>query len=136
MFSRRGYNIESITVGASETPGISRMTILAAGNRKMRDQLVAQLRKLIDVIEVAPLEEEFKISRELMLIKLRCRPEQRQEIFSVLKPFHGSVTDVGTDSLMVQLTGEAARNEAVRRLLSPYGIISLSRTGETSMSRC
>lgn len=136
MFSRRGYNIESITVGASETPGISRMTIIAAGNRKMREQIIFQLRKLIDVIKVAPLEEDFKISRELMLIKLRCKPEQRQEIFAVLKPFHGSITDVGTDSLMVQVTGEAAKNEAVWRLLTPYGIISLSRTGEASMSRC
>lgn len=95
LFSRRGYNIESITVGPSEPENLARMTIVAVGDHNIREQLIVQLRKQIDVIKVIPLADSAKISRELMLIKLRGGPAQKQAIVAVLKPFQGSIIDVG-----------------------------------------
>lgn len=135
LFSRRGYNIESITVGISEQEGLARMTIVALGNYWMRDQLILQLGKLIDVIKVTPLDLEPKLARELMLIKLRAEPEQRQEITSLVETFGCHIADVGMHSLVIQVVGDAEQNNALLRLLKPYGLLELTRTGETAMSR-
>ena len=135
LFSRRGYNIESITVGGCEIEDLSRMTIVAAGNRQMRDQLILQLSKLIDVIQVIPLDLAPKLSRELMLVKLTAAPGQRQEIISIAETFRCTIADVGLDELVVQVVGETAQNNALLQLLKPYGLLELTRTGETAMSR-
>ncbi|OOC61460.1 acetolactate synthase small subunit [Paenibacillus ihbetae] len=135
LFSRRGYNIESLTVGGCEIENLSRMTIVAAGNRQMRDQLILQLNKLIDVIQVTPLDAAPKLSRELMLMKLRATPAQRQEIISIAETFHCTIADVGMEALIVQVVGKTAQNNALLQLLKPYGVLELTRTGETAMSR-
>ncbi|MEN1986882.1 acetolactate synthase small subunit [Paenibacillus hubeiensis] len=135
LFSRRGYNIESITVGGCELEGLSRMTIVAAGNRQMRDQLILQLSKLVDVIQVHSLDPAPKLSRELMLVKLKATPGQRQEIGSIAETFRCTIADVGLDALVVQVVGEMAQNNALLQLLEPYGLLELTRTGETAMSR-
>ncbi|MNI32050.1 putative acetolactate synthase small subunit [compost metagenome] len=135
LFSRRGFNIESITVGTSEIEALSRMTIVVAGDRQIRDQLILQLGKLIDVIKVVPLDLEPKLSRELMLIKITAQPGQRQEIISLAETFRCSIAHVGQETMVVQIVGETSHNNALLQLLKPYGLLEVTRTGETAMSR-
>jgi acetolactate synthase-1/3 small subunit len=134
LFSRRGYNIESITVGVSEQEELARMTIVAVGDHWMRDQLILQLGKLIDVIQVTPLDLEPKLARELMLIKLKTEPGQRPEIISLAETFGCHIADIGMHALVIQVAGDAEQNNALLRLLKPYGLLELTRTGETAMS--
>jgi len=135
LFSRRGYNIESITVGPSETEGRSRMIVAARGDDAQIRQIVAQLRKLIDVLEVTLLEEKPFVSRELMLIKLSLEPSKRAEIQSLTDTFRCSVIDVGLDTMILQIVGGAVKNDAFLQLIQPYGILEMTRTGETAMNR-
>lgn len=135
LFSRRNFNIESITVGSSEQEHLSRMTIVAAGDHRVRDQLIYHLGKLIDVMEVLPLDLKHMVSRELMLVKVKAEPEQRKEIIDLSETFGCSVCDVGHRSLILQIIGETSQNNALLQLLKRYGIIEATRTGETSMKR-
>ncbi|WP_438447278.1 acetolactate synthase small subunit [Gorillibacterium sp. sgz5001074] len=135
LFGRRGYNIESITVGASEEEGVSRMTIVAVGEERIRDQIILQLGKLIDVIGVTALDDGPLLARELMLVRLEAAPGKRAEIIALAESFRCAVADVGPDTLIVQAVGDVAKNDALLRLFRPYGILELTRTGETAMSR-
>lgn len=135
LFSRRGYNIESITVGPSEKEGRSRMVVAARGDDAVIRQMRSQLLKLIDVLEVVPLEEKPCVSRELMLVKLRMDPAKRSEIQSLADTFRCSVVDVGPDSMIVQVVGDTDKNDAFLQLIRPYGLLELTRTGETAMNR-
>jgi acetolactate synthase I/III small subunit len=135
LFGRRGYNIESITVGSSEEDSISRMTIIAAGDERIRDQIILQLGKLIDVIEAFPLEERTLVSRELMLVKLEAPPGKRAEVKALAESFRCTLADVGSETMIIQAVGDSAKNNALLRLFQPYGIRELTRTGETAMSR-
>lgn len=135
LFSRRGYNIESLTVGPAEEEGTSRMTIVARCDERTRDQMVLQLLKLIEVVEASPLASGTFVSRELMLIKLGCAPEERPAIVALAETFRCGVVDVGADRLILQAVGDVAKNEALLQLLRGYRLIELSRTGETAMRR-
>jgi len=135
LFGRRGYNIASITVGASEREGVSRLVIVANEDERTLDQMCSQLRKLIDVVEVIHLSRRPTIARELMLIRLQAEPAVRPELFALIDTFRCSVVDVGRNAVIVQVVGDTEKNDAFLRLLEPYGVLELTRTGETAINR-
>lgn len=135
LFGRRGFNIESITVGQSEEEGLSRMVIVTQGDDKTLEQIEKQLYKLIDVIKVVNLSSRPMVSRELALIKVKAEPAERPEIMGVVETFRAAVVDIGPSSLMVQVVGDTEKIDAMIELLQPYGIRELSRTGVTAMIR-
>jgi acetolactate synthase I/III small subunit len=135
LFGRRGFNIESITVGQSEEVGLSRMVIVTLGDQHTLEQIEKQLYKLIDVIKVVDLGSKPMVARELALVKVKAEPSERPEIMGVVETFRASVVDIGTASLLVQVVGETTKIDAMIELLKPYGIKELSRTGVTAMIR-
>lgn len=135
LFGRRGFNIESITVGTSEEPGLSRMVIVTTGDDKTLDQIIKQLYKLVDVIKVVDLSANPMVGRELALIKVSAEPVRRPEIIGLVETFRAAVVDIGTESMMVQVVGDTEKIDAMIELLVPYGIRELSRTGVTAMGR-
>ncbi|SFE44225.1 acetolactate synthase, small subunit [Paenibacillus catalpae] len=135
LFGRRGFNIESITVGASEEQGLSRMVIVTSGDDHTLEQVTKQLYKLIDVIKVIDLSSNPMVSRELALIKVSAEPASRPEILGVVDTFRAAVVDIGTHSLIVQVIGDTEKIDAMVELLKPYGIRELSRTGVTALNR-
>lgn len=135
LFGRRGFNIESITVGESEEAGLSRMVIVTIGDNKTLEQISKQLYKLIDVIKVVDLSSNPMVARELALIKVNAEPTMRPEILSVIETFRAAVVDIGPSSMIVQVVGDSDKIDAMVELLRPYGIKELSRTGATAMIR-
>ena len=135
LFSRRGYNIDSLTVGETADPRYSRMTVVARGDEQILDQIVKQLTKLIDVVDIKVLEEESSVNRELVLVKVRADAADRQSIIAIANVFRGSIIDVGKDSLIIELTGQQSKLDAFVELLRGYEILELARTGITGLSR-
>ncbi|GIO13982.1 acetolactate synthase small subunit [Cohnella xylanilytica] len=135
LFGRRGFNIESITVGASEEPGLSRMVIVTTGDDHTLEQIQKQLYKIIDVIKVIDIGSNPMVGRELGLIKVNAEPSARPEILGVVETFRAAVVDIGPNSLIVQVVGDSEKIDAMIELLKPYGIRELSRTGVTAMTR-
>lgn len=136
LFSKRNYNIESITVGHSEVEGVSRITcVVNADNPRIIEQITKQLNKQIDVLKVTDISEQSIVSRELALIKVLASPQNRNEIYALIEPFRASVIDVGKESLTVQITGESEKIEAFIELIKPYGIKELARTGAAAFPR-
>jgi len=135
LFGRRGFNIESITVGQSEEVGLSRMVIVTLGDQHTLEQIEKQLYKLIDVIKVVDLGAKPMVARELALIKVNADPSERPEIMGVVETFRASVVDIGSTTLLVQVVGDTQKIDAMIELLKPYGIRELSRTGVTAMVR-
>jgi len=135
LFGRRGFNIESITVGQSEEAGLSRMVIVTEGDSGTLEQIEKQLYKLIDVIKVIDLSSKPMVARELALIKVKAEPNVRPEIMGVVETFRAAVVDIGTHSMMVQVVGDTDKIDAMIELMKPYGIKELSRTGVTAMIR-
>ncbi|NUU79954.1 acetolactate synthase small subunit [Paenibacillus xylanilyticus] len=135
LFGRRGFNIESITVGQSEEEGLSRMVIVTIGDDKTLEQIEKQLYKIIDVIKVVDFSLKPMVARELALIKVKAEPSERPEIMGVVETFRASVVDIGPSSLMVQVVGDTDKIDAMIELLKPYGIRELSRTGVTALVR-
>jgi acetolactate synthase-1/3 small subunit len=135
LFGRRGFNIESITVGASEEPGLSRMIIVTHGDDKTIEQISKQLYKLIDVAKVVDLSLQPMVARELALIRVGAEPNKRPEILGVVETFRASVVDIGPNTLVVQVVGDSDKIDAMVELLKPYGIKELARTGVTAMTR-
>ncbi|CAN7706947.1 acetolactate synthase small subunit [Paenibacillus sp. LjRoot153] len=135
LFGRRGFNIESITVGESEEIGLSRMVIVTTGDDNTLEQISKQLYKLIDVIKVVDLSSNPMVARELALIKVNAEPIMRPEILGIVETFRAAVVDIGPASLIVQVVGDSDKIDAMVELLRPYGIRELSRTGVTAMIR-
>lgn len=135
LFSRRGYNIDSLTVGVTADPRYSRMTVVATGDEQILDQITKQLAKLIDVVDIKTLEDEVSVSRELILVKVRVDAKDRQAVVTMADVFRGKVVDVGTDSLIIELTGNQSKLDAFIRLVEGYEILELARTGITGLSR-
>jgi acetolactate synthase-1/3 small subunit len=135
LFSRRGYNIDSLTVGETQDPAISRMTVLAHGDDQILDQIRKQLQKLEDVIEIIELAPGESVTRELILVKVSANDEDRQNIISIANIFRANIVDVAIESLMIELTGNQAKLDAFINLLKPYNIIELVRTGITGLER-
>jgi len=135
LFGRRGFNIESITVGESEELGLSRMVIVTTGDDNTLEQISKQLYKLIDVIKVIDLSSNPMVARELALIKVNAEPASRPEILGIVETFRAAVVDIGPNSIIVQVVGDSDKIDAMVELLRPYGIRELSRTGATAMIR-
>lgn len=135
LFGRRGFNIESITVGESEEKGLSRMVIVTTGDDKTMEQVEKQLYKIIDVIKVVDLSANPMVARELALIKIHAEPASRPEIVSIVETFRASVVDIGPNSMIVQVIGDTEKIDALVEVLRPYRIKELSRTGVTAMVR-
>ena len=135
LFRRRGFNIDSLAVGTTEEPGISRMTIVVASENGIVDQVQKQLAKLIDVIEVADLTGEDTVIRELALIKVACTTEQRREILDLVDIFRARAVDVAPGSLIIQIVAEERQFNSLIENLEPYGIMELTRTGRIAMLR-
>ena len=135
LFSRRGYNIDSLTVGETADPRYSRMTVVVSGDEQILDQITKQLAKLIDVVDIKILEEGTSVSRELVLVKVRVDAEQRQSLIAIVNVFRGNIIDVGTDSMIVELTGQQSKLDAFLQLLEGNEILELARTGITGLSR-
>lgn len=135
LFSRRGFNIESITVGTSEEEGLSRMCIVTTGDDNTLEQISKQLYKLIDVIKVVNLSSNPMVGRELAMIKVGAEPAIRSEILGVVETFRAAVVDVGPNTLIIQVSGNPDKIDAMVELLAPYGVKELTRTGLTAMIR-
>ena len=135
LFSRRGYNIVSLTVGETTDPAYSRMTVVAEGDEQILEQIRKQLNKLIDVVDIKDLVPDTSVSRELIMVKIRVADEQRQSVITMADVFRGKVVDVGTDSMIIELTGQQNKLDAFVRLLRDYEILELARTGITGLSR-
>jgi len=135
LFSRRGYNIDSLTVGETENPAFSRMTVVARGDDQILDQIKKQLEKLEDVREVKELEDGKSVTRELVLITIGVSPEKRGEITSLAEIFRANIVDVEVDSVMVEITGNQRKISAFISLLDNYEIIELVRTGIAGLGR-
>ncbi|MEI7027229.1 acetolactate synthase small subunit [Paenibacillus sp. y28] len=135
LFGRRGFNIDSITVGASEEQGLSRMIVETSGDEKTLEQVSKQLYKLIDVIKVVDLSSNPMVARELALIKVNADPGIRPEILGVVETFRAAVVDIAPTTIIVQVVGDTDKIDAMVELLKPYGIRELSRTGVTAMTR-
>ena len=135
LFRRRGFNIASLAVGKSEQPNISRMTFVVDGDEGTVEQVTKQLNKLIDVIKVSELEEEDIVARELALIKVRATPSTRSEIIQLVDIFRANIVNVSPHSLIIEITGEEDKIDALYSLLRPFGIRELMRTGRIAMPR-
>lgn len=135
MFTRRGFNIDALTVGETESPEYSRITITMSGDGYARDQMINQLRKLFNVKKVEVLEKSTSIDRELMLLKVKNSAENRQEIMSVVDIFRCKIIDYAVDALCIEVTGEPSKIDAFVQLMKPFGIIELCRTGIVALDR-
>ena len=135
LFSRRGYNIESITAGVTADPRYTRITIVASGDDEILDQIEKQVAKLVDVRDIKVLEPEDSVYRELVLIKIKAAAKERQSVISVTDIFRAKIIDVAPESLTVELTGTQSKIEAFISLLEGYEILELARTGITGLGR-
>ena len=135
LFSRRGYNIQSLAVGATEQKNMSRMTIVVSVDESPLEQITKQLNKLINVIKIVEQDEDNNVSRELALVKVRADATTRGQVIEAVNLFRAKVVDVSTESLTIEATGTPAKLEAFLRVLEPYGIRELAQSGVVSLSR-
>lgn len=136
LFRARNFNIESITVGLTEQKDLSRMTMTTKSDEKTLDQLVKQLRKLIDVVEVKVLDLDKSVYRELALVKMKAvDPTTRSEIMSYSSIFRGNIIDIGKETITVEITGTPDKIDAFMNLVEQYGITQLARTGVSALPR-
>ena len=135
LFSARGYNIESLSVGETLDPTVSRMTLVVTGDEFVIEQVMKQLHKLIDVIKVNDLTDESHVERELMLIRVNAEPQHREEILRTADIFRAKVVDVTQVSFVLEATGDEGKLEALIELLRPMGIQEIVRTGKVAIAR-
>lgn len=135
LFAARGFNIDSLAVGETEDPEVSRMTIVVSGNEAVLEQVEKQLNKLIDVIKVVNFEDKHHLERDLAMIKVKADKKNRSELFQIVDIFRAKVVDVATDSIIVEITGDENKIEALETLLRPFGIREMVRTGIIAMAR-
>lgn len=135
LFSRRGYNIDSLTVGETEKPQFSRMTVVVSGDEQILEQIRNQLQKLEDVVEIKELQTNESVCRELVLVKVHANSKERQAVISVADIFRAKIVDVATESLMIELTGNQAKVDAFIKLLDGFQILEFVRTGITGLVR-
>jgi len=135
LFSRRNFNIESLNVGKTENPEISRMTIVVNGDEKVLEQVTKQLHKLINVLKITELDKSAIVERDLILIRVKCTRKQRSEIIQIADTFRAQIVDVAPDSLMIEATGTEDKLEALTELLRDFGIAEFVRTGTVALNR-
>jgi acetolactate synthase-1/3 small subunit len=135
LFSGRGFNIESLTVGETEDPAVSRMTIVTRGDEKIIEQINKQLNKLVDVIKVRDVTAEDYVDRELMLVKVNAEEKNRAEILRMTDIFRGRVVDVAPKTYTLEVTGSEGKIEAFLEMVKPLGLVEVARTGKIALSR-
>ena len=135
LFARRGFNIESLAVGPAEINGQSRLTMVVEGNDSTIDQMTKQLGKLVNVLEVSDLTRLPAVERELMLLKVAAPPEQRTAILELVDVFRSKVVDFADEALTLEVVGDPGKLVALEKLLKPYGILEIARTGKVSLQR-
>ena len=135
VLSRRQVNIESISVGASEDPNVSRITIIDVNSHNEVEQIIKQLNRQIDVIRIRDITDQPHLEREVILVKVSAPTSKRAEILAIIQPFRASVVDVAPSSITIQMTGNAEKSEALLRVIRPYGIKNIARTGATGFTR-
>ena len=135
LFSARGFNIDSLTVGETEDSTVSRMTIVAHGDDRVIEQIMKQLNKLIDVIKVQDLTQDDTIERELMLIKVKTAASTRADLMQIVNTFRGKVVDVKPDAVTVEVTGNQSKVDAILELMRPFGLREVVRTGTIAIAR-
>lgn len=135
LFTRRGYNIDSLTVAETEKPEVSRMTIALHSDANTAEQIRHQLEKLIDVLEVRELTEGASVTREHVLIKIAVSAEERMAVISLTNIFRANIVDVSSDNMMVELTGDSTKTEAFIEIVRPFGILQAVRSGISGLER-
>ncbi len=135
LFRRRGYNIESLAVGETENSSISRITIMVMGDEKILEQVTKQLYKLVDVIKIVDITDKRSVERELVMIKVKADVNVRAEIVQIVDIFRARIVDIGKTSLIIEVTGDSGKIDAIVESLKPFGIIELVRTGIIAMVR-
>ena len=135
LFSARGYNIDSLSVGITDDPEVSRMTIVVRGDDRILEQVQKQLNKLIDVIKVTDYRDTPHVERELILVKVTADKNTRGELTQICDIFRARITDVALDSIIIEITGNRDKNEALLRMVRPFGIKEICRTGMVAMAR-
>tara|TARA_Y100001968_G_C19434662_1_gene758973 strand:+ start:1729 stop:2259 length:531 start_codon:yes stop_codon:yes gene_type:complete len=135
LFARRGFNIESLAVGPAESKGQSRLTMVVEGNDSTIDQMTKQLDKLVNVLKVSDLTRLPAVERELMLLKVAAPPEQRTAILELVDVFRSKVVDFADEALTLEVVGDPGKLVALEKLLKPYGILEIARTGKVSLQR-
>lgn len=135
LFSRRGFNIESLAVGPTEDPNISRMTIVIDADDLKLEQITKQLHKLVNVLKISDLDPKDSVERELVLIKVNAPPDKRAEVVETANIFRANIIDVSKTTLTIEITGTATKIQALEDLLRPYGIKELVRTGKIALAR-
>ena len=136
VLSRRQVNIESISVGTTENPEVSRITIIIdVASLAEVEQIIKQLNRQIDVIRVRDITDRPHLEREVILVKVSAPADKRAEILSIIQPFRATVVDVAPSSITIQMTGDAEKSEALLRVIRPYGIKNIARTGATGFNR-
>jgi acetolactate synthase-1/3 small subunit len=135
LFSRRGFNIESLAVGPTEVPEISRMTIVVSVDRLPLEQVTKQLNKLINVIKIVELDPDTSVQREIMLVKVKADLQTRSHILETVQLFRAKVVDVANDAVTIEATGNADKLEALLRVLEPFGIKELVTSGMVAVGR-
>jgi acetolactate synthase I/III small subunit len=135
VFARRGYNIDSLVVSPSHDHRFSRMTIVGSGEKETLEQIIKQLNKLVDVIHAHDHTGEIMVEKELALIKVNCLPEKRTEIFQAVEHFKAQTVDLTSDSVIVQVTGDPSKLDAIETILDKYGVVEMVRSGKLIMTR-
>ncbi len=135
LFSRRGYNIESITAGVTADPAFTRITIVATGDDEILEQIEKQVAKLVDIREIKELKPEESVYRELVLVKSKVGADRRQGVLAIVDSFRAKIIDFGSESLIIELTGNQTKMDAFIGLMKEYEILELARTGITGLGR-
>ena len=135
MVRRRAFNISSLAVSHSETPGLSRMTFVIEGDDTVQEQVTKQLRKLVDVVKVSDLKGANAVYRELSLVRVSATATTRSEIIQIVEIFRANIVDVGHDSLIIEITGDEDKLESFVTLLKPFGVLEIMRSGRLAMVR-
>jgi len=135
LFARRGFNIDSLAVGPAEADGRSRLTMVVEGDQYTLQQMTKQLDKLVNVLQVLDLSQIPAVERELMLLKVSAPPEQRSAILELVQVFRAKVVDVADDALTLEVVGDPGKLVALERLMAPYGILEIARTGKVALER-
>ena len=135
MLASRGFNIDSLAVGETEDPNLSRMTFVVKGDDGVLEQLRKQLDKIVSVVQVQDISAEDFVERDLMLMKVQAPPSKRVEISLLVEMFRGRVVDIGMDTMIIEVSGQENKIEAYVELMRPYGIVELARTGRIALVR-
>jgi acetolactate synthase-1/3 small subunit len=135
LFSGRGFNIESLSVGETLDPSVSRMTVVTRGDEKIIEQVIKQLRKLVDVIKVTDLNETTFVDREMLLVKINATEKTKAEILRINEIFRGKIVDVSPTTYTFEITGDDGKIDAFVKLIRPFGVKEIARTGKVAVAR-